>query len=307
MRILITGVAGFIGGNLAKKLSDAGYAVIGIDDLSQGVLENVDRRVEFYKLDIRDKKICDLFAGIDVVFHLAAKNCLSDCRNEPEKSADVNVMGTVNVLESSVKNRIKKFVYADTSAEYEGVLKFPSKVEEVCPLSIYATSKRCGALFCEGYKKNFGMNVTFLRYFNVYGPAQDWRRTVPPVMSAFVIKMLKGERPVIYGTGEKRRDFIFVDDVNDFHLIAIKDSRTDGGIYNLGTGTNYSINEIYEVIEGILKTGLKPVYKNDLKGEAETTLADITGAQSLGWKPKIDMKEGVKKSVDYIAEKVLKK
>ena len=149
------------------------------------------------------------------------------------------------------------------------------------------------------------MNVTLLRYFNVYGPAQDWRRVVPPVMSAFIIRMLSGERPAIYGTGEKRRDFIYVDDVNDFHLLALEDPRADGRVFNLGSGINFSVNEIYELIEQQLKSGLLPTYQSDLPGEALITLADIAESRGLGWKPKIDIREGLRFSIEYIREKVM--
>jgi nucleoside-diphosphate-sugar epimerase len=304
-KVLITGVAGFIGSNLAKMLLERGFNIIGIDNLSAGTLENVPNGVEFHQLDIRDKDIYPLFKGIDTVFHLAAKNCLLDCLNNPLDTSDINVTGTVNVLEASKLSHIRKFIYADTSAEYEGIFEFPSKVDKICPIGTYAVSKSAGAAFCKNYQELWGMNITILRYFNVYGPVQDWRRVIPPVMSSFIIKMLKGQRPVIYGTGKKRRDFIYVDDVNEFHLIAMQDSRTDGKIYNIGSGMNYSVNEVFELIEGILKTGLKPIYKDDLPGEADVTLADISESTSLGWKPKIDIEEGLKRSIKYIQEKVL--
>jgi UDP-glucose 4-epimerase len=149
------------------------------------------------------------------------------------------------------------------------------------------------------------MNVAVVRYFNVYGPAQDWRRVIPPVMSSFIIRMLQGENPLIYGTGEKRRDFIYVDDVNDLHVVILQDGRADGGVFNIGSGINHSVNEIFQLVESILKTGLKPIYKPDLPGEAEITLADITAAKSLGWKPRIDIKEGLKRTIDYLQSRVL--
>ena len=123
---------------------------------------------------------------------------------------------------------MRKFIYADTSAEYEGIHEFPTTEERIRPIGVYAASKHGGATFCESYRQLYGMNVTIVRYFNVYGPAQDWRRVVPPVMSSFIIRMLQRERPIIYGTGEKRRDFIYVDDVNDLHLVILEDSRADG-------------------------------------------------------------------------------
>ena len=152
-----------------------------------------------------------------------------------------------------------------------------------------------------------GMVAAFivLRYFNVYGPAQDWRRVVPPVMSAFIIRMLQGEPPVIYGTGEKRRDFIYVDDVNALHRLILEDVRSAGRVFNVGTGTNFSVNEIYQLIEGILNTGIKPIYKPDLPGEAQITLADISSARQLGWVPQVEIREGLSRSIQYIREKVL--
>ncbi len=304
IKILITGVAGFIGSNLARMLLDKGFNVIGIDNLSAGTLENIPQGVEFCQLDIRNKEIYPLFKGIDIVFHLAAKNCLLDCFNNPLETSDINVTGTVNVLEASRRAKVGKFIYADTSAEYEGVFDFPSKVDNVYPIGIYAVSKSAGASFCKNYQKLWGMNITILRYFNVYGPVQDWRRVIPPVMSSFIIKMLKGEQPLIYGTGEKRRDFVYVDDINDFHILTMQDSRTNGKIYNIGSGKNYSVNEVFELIEGILKTGFKPIYKDDLPGEAEITLADISESIALGWKPNIGIEEGLRRSIQYIQEKV---
>ncbi|MEW6382164.1 MAG: NAD-dependent epimerase/dehydratase family protein [bacterium] len=303
--VLVTGCAGFIGSNLSKCLCDEGYKVVGIDNLSHGTIENVDHRVIFHKKDIRDQEIYSLFEGVDTVFHLAAKNCLIDCLRNPLETSGINVYGTVNVLEGARRARVRKFIYADTSAEYEGVPDFPSTVERVCPIGTYAVSKRGAALFCESYRNLHRMNITTLRYFNVYGPAQDWRRVVPPVMSSFIIKMLKGERPVIYGNGEKRRDFIYVDDVNQFHLLAMNDEKLHGKTFNVGSGTNYSINEIFSAIEGILQTGLTPIYKEDLPGEAQITLADISREKEIGWEPRISLQEGLKRSIEYIQRRVL--
>ena len=304
-RVLVTGVAGFVGSNLAKRLLDGGYGVRGIDNLSAGTLENIDARVDFHQGDIRDPEIHSLFDGVDGVFHLAAKNCLSECLKDPMGAASINVLGTLNVLEAARKAGVRKIIYADTSAEYEGIAEFPTKESTIRPIGVYAASKHGGASFCESYRELYKMNITAVRYFNVYGPAQDWRRVVPPVMSAFIIRMLSGERPLIYGSGEKRRDFIYVDDVNDFHLLVLEDPRADGRVFNVGSGINFSVNEVYELIERRLKTGLQPIYMPDLPGEAEITLADIAESRSLGWRPKIDINEGLYRSIEYIRDKVL--
>jgi nucleoside-diphosphate-sugar epimerase len=305
VRVIVTGCAGFIGSNLCRMLLDEGHEVAGVDDLSAGTLENIPAGVEFHKLDIRARDIAEVFAGAGVVFHLAAKNCLLDCMQNPLETVDINVRGTVQVLEAVRAAGVPKIVYADTSAEYEGVTEFPSRVERVHPIGTYAVSKRAAWHFCDSYSRLYGLRLTTLRYFNVYGPAQDFRRVVPPVMSAFIMKMLAGVRPTIYGTGAKRRDFIYVDDVNRFHLLCVTDSRTDGGVFNVGSGVNYSIREIFDAIEAQLRTGLTPAYAADLPGEAEVTLAEVSEGLRFGWRPEIDLTEGLRRSIEYIKTRVL--
>lgn len=304
MKVLVTGVAGFIGSNLAQDLLRDGHEVAGIDNLSAGTRENVPAGVQIHVADIRSPDIAPLFNGADAVFHLAAKNCLVDCLQNPVETADINVRGTANVLESARISGVRKFVYADSSAEYEGVAEFPSTVDRIAPQGPYAVSKRGGALFCESYRRQFGLNVTVLRYFNVYGPAQDFRRVIPPVMSAFIMKMLKGEPPVIYGTGEKRRDFIYVDDVNRFHRLALTDTRTNGQTYNVGSGASFSVNEIFKLIEDILRTGLKPVSKPELPNDTDQTLADISRERALGWEPQVDIHEGLERTIGYLRRRM---
>ena len=210
------------------------------------------------------------------------------------------------MLEASRQARVRKFVYADTSAEYEGITEFPTREATVCPIGVYAASKHGGAAFCESYRRLYGMNITVLRYFNVFGPAQDWRRVIPPVMCSFIVRMLSGERPVIYGTGEKRRDFIYVDDVNDLHMAVLENPASEGKVLNAGTGANLSVNEVYRLVEEQLQTGLAPLYKPDLPGEAEITLADITESKKIGWSPQMGVREGLRRSICYLREHVLK-
>jgi UDP-glucose 4-epimerase len=304
-RYLITGAAGFIGSHLARRLVDDGHTVVGLDDLSAGQRENVDPRVDLRVVDIRSPAIYPLFAGVEGVFHLAAKNCLPDCLKDPVETASINVTGTANVLEAAARAGVRKVAYADTSAEYEGVPDLPSRVDRIHPLSVYARSKRAATLFCEAYQQFHGLRLTVVRYFNVYGPAQDWRRTIAPLMSALAIKLLRGERPVIYGSGKKRRDFIYIDDVTAFNVLALCDPRTDDGVYNVGTGVSYSVNDVFAEVEAQLRTGLTPVYQPDLPGEADATLADISGSRQLGWTPGVGLEEGIARSIAYIRESVL--
>jgi UDP-glucose 4-epimerase len=318
MKILITGVAGFIGSNLSARLLAEGFKVVGIDNLAYGLRENVPDGVDFHCLDIRDKEIIPLFGGVDTVFHLAAKNCIADCQTDPVETAEINVSGTVNVFEASRRAGVKKVVYAESSALYEGSSVYPTPESELKPESFYAVSKLASMYFAEAYQRFFGskpsphsspltphgLSFTALRYFCVYGPVQDYRRTIPPVMSAFIIKLLKDERPVIYGTGVKRRDFVYVDDVNDFHLLCIRDNRTNGKTFNIGSGINCSVREILDKLSKMLGVSPNPIYKDDLPGEAQVTLADISQARSLGWGPKTPIEVGLERAIDYIRQEM---
>ena len=303
--VLVTGVAGFIGSNLADRLLREGFRVIGIDNLSYGVIEQVPEGVEFHKLDIRSPEIYPVFKNVEAVYHLAAKNCIADCQIDPLETSDINVTGTVNVFEAARRGEVGKVIYAESSALYEGSSVMPTPESEVSPESFYAVSKLAGMAFAEAYRRFYGMRTTALRYFCVYGPRQDYRRSIPPVMSAFIINLLQGKPPTIYGTGDKRRDFIYVDDVNDFHLKCLDDRRTDGNVYNLGSGVSYSVQEIYAAIAHLLGSDLQPLHKPDLPGEATETLADISAAKAVGWSPQVSLDQGLMQSITFIKDKVL--
>lgn len=304
-KIIITGVAGFIGSNLALRLLDEGYEVIGIDDLSYGIKEQIPPGVKFFKQDIRSKDILLLFKNAACVFHLAALSCIPECQNDPVSASDINVTGTVNVFEASARAGVKKVIYAETSALYEGIKKFPTPEDAVDPHSVYAISKMAGRLFAKSYKEFRNLDSVAVRYLNVYGPRQDYRRTVPPVMSSFIIKLLRSEHPVIYGDGEKRRDFIYVDDVNDAHLLLMKEDKSNNNVFNIGSGANYSINEIYKMIKELVGVNIDPIYTDNFEAEAQITLADCSRLKSLGWQPKVSLKEGIKRQISYIKQHVL--
>jgi len=306
--VLITGVAGFIGSNLAARLLSENktraaadsYQVVGVDNLSYGLRENIPAGVRFHEVDIRAKSLAEVFQGVDVVFHLAAKNCIADCQADPVETSDINVTGTVNVLEAARQAGVGKVVYAESAALYEGSRVFPTPEADVHPESFYATSKFAARHFADAYARFHGLTLTALRYFCVYGPAQDYRRTIPPVMSAFIIRLLQGRPPIIHGTGRKRRDFVFVDDINDFHLRSLEDPRTNGRTFNLGSGVSTSVLEVLELVSGLLGIRIDPVFRPDLPGEAETTCADIRAARELGWEPRTDLRTGLRKAIDYI-------
>ena len=305
MKLAVTGVAGFIGSNLADRLLAAGHDVVGIDNLAHGPREQVASAVDFRHVDIRDEHLSAHLIGCDAVFHLAAKNSISDCQDDPVETADINVTGSVNVFEAARRAGVRRVVYAESSSVYEGSTVLPTPETEAAPQSFYAISKFAARGFAEGYARFHGLAFTALRYFGVYGPRQDFRRTIPPVHSAFILKLMRGERPIIYGNGEKRRDFVYVDDVNDFHLRCLTDTRTIGETYNLGYGRPHSVNELFARVAALLDSPLRPIYQPDLSGEATTTYADITKARALGWEPLVDLDEGLRRSIRYISEHVL--
>ena len=256
-------------------------------------------------MDIRDNGIYKHFKNIDVVFHFAAKNCIPDCQEDPVETALINTFGTVNILDACRIVGVNRVILAESSAVYEGSNTFPTPEDDENPLSFYAVSKFSKKFYSQAYTRFHGLNITSLRYFNVYGPKQDYRRTIPPLMSAIIIKLLNNKIPSIYGDGTKRRDFIYVDDINRFHEMIINDTRTYGQTYNLGCGENYSVNDIFGIIESILQTGIKPAYMDDYPAEVFQNLADITKAKQLGWSPEIGIHEGIKRSIDYIKNTVI--
>jgi len=305
LKVLITGVAGFIGSNLADSLIKNNYDIIGVDNLSYGSLTQVPDSVDFYEADIRDKNIISLFDNVDYVFHLAAKNSIIDCENDPSETFDINVNGTLNIFDIAIKKKIKKVIYAESSAVYEGSKNLPSIESEVFPESIYSISKMATNFMAKEYFKSEQLITTGLRYFNVYGPRQDYRRTIPPVFSAFIINILKGKQPTVFGDGSKKRDFVYVDDVNNFHLMCIDNHKTDNEVFNIGSGKNYSIKYIYEKIKEILQSDIDPIYGENFDFEAQENLANIDKANNIGWMPETELSIGLKKSIDYIKENVI--
>lgn len=293
-KILVTGVAGFIGSNLADRLVGAGYDVVGIDNLSAGIRTQVPKNVELHEVDIRSRDIYPIFEGVDAVFHLAAKNQLQDCQRDPVETIDVNVSGTANVFEAARRANVKKVVYAQSSAVEEG----DDRVK-----GFYATSKIMDAMLADSFHAGYGLTSVGARYFNVYGPRQDYRRKpFPPVMSAFIIQLLKGERPTLFeGAENNKRDFIYVDDLNDFHLMCISDERVNNRMFRLGSSETYSVVDILNAIKKLLGSDVQPIIKPRMSDDTPTiTKADIRDALELGWKPKTKLEDGLKVMISFL-------
>jgi UDP-glucose 4-epimerase len=294
-RILVTGAAGFIGSNLVKRLLAVGHQVVAVDNLAYGIKEQIPEGAEFRKVDIRSEEIRDCFHGVDIAFHLAAKNDLVACQQDPVETMDINVAGTANVFDAARRAGVKKVVFATSSALEEGEARLNG---------FYAISKLTSERLAMGFQQAFGVPFVGVRYFNVYGPGQDYRRLNPPVISAFIIKVLKHEAPVLFeGYRENKRDFIYVDDINDFHLQCIDDERVNGGLFRLGTGVSLSMDEVWETVKKVANSDLNPIVKpRAAEDTPAATLADITAAAQLGWRPKTSFEDGIREQYRFLEQ-----
>ena len=315
---LITGVAGFVGSHLAKRLVKEGHEVYGVDSLVCGFSENIDelkfnRKFHFRESDIRDKNVCSFIEeNIDSVWHLAARGEVYWCRDNPEEALDVNVNGTLNILKQAKILKAKHFYFADTSAEYDSFTEkehYPTSEwmapNTITPMGYYPITKMAASQFVRSFGKKNGIGTTLFRYTNIYGPSMNLERDIPPVVGSFSNRLFDGSPPIIYGDGAKRRDFLHIDDLTDFHIKALTARQThkDSQTYNAGFGKNYSILDVYNrVVTAVKALGITvPAtveYRKDQPDEAQITLANIEKAElDLGWKPKIKFSQGVNKTV----------
>jgi len=298
-KVLITGVAGFIGSNLAERLIGDGYRVVGIDNLSYGIVEQIPKEVQFHNADIRSKDIYPFFEGVDAVFHLAAKNCLPDCQADPVETMDINVTGMANVFEAARRAGVSKVIYAQSSVLEEGEKRLKG---------FYAISKQAGQWIDDGYRDAFGLTTVALRYFNVYGPRQDYRRTSPPIISKFIIKMLKNEQPLLFTDDDKnKRDFVYIDDINDFHMQCLRDENVNNKLFRLGSGKSTSMKELFNVIRRVMGSSIEPLIKerpDNPDFQPVEPIADISDTEKLGWVPKTSLETGIAKTVEYLKNEI---
>lgn len=313
MKILITGGTGFVGTNLLPLLKERGHEIVLLDNLSQSSLnKDYHSGAKFYLADIRDANLLNRIfeeEKPELVFHFAGLVSIYDCHRDPVSAADNNIMGTINVFNAALSVGCKRVIFSETSAVYEGCELPPDGYNESQsdPTTFYSTTKAAVALIAESYARTRGLQYTALRYFNITGPVQDYRRTVPPLFAGVALRLLGGNNPIIFGDGTRRRDFIHVDDVNDFHLLCMENDDTIGQTYNLGTGTSTSLFKISEIIHSYLgiERDLAFDMMPEINGEAHTIFANIRKAESLGWSPSRDIYAQIYDTLDYLNKEIL--
>jgi nucleoside-diphosphate-sugar epimerase len=304
-RYLVTGGAGFIGSNIAEGLVAMGEDVVVFDNLStghEGNIEHIRNQIKFIKGDIRNaSEVRTALEGVDYVLHQAALASVPRSIDDPVLVNEVNVGGTLTVLEESRHASVKCVVYAASSSVYGDSEVLPKREDMLpSPLSPYAVSKLVGEYHCSVYSNVYGLPTISVRYFNVFGPRQDPNSQYAAVIPIFVTHLLEGKSPTIYGDGEQSRDFTYVGNVVEANLLAAKCENASGQVVNVACGGRYTLNELYDMLKKLTGESVDPVYSDPRPGDVKHSLADITlAAELLGYSVEIGFEEGLKKTVEW--------
>ncbi len=294
-RALVTGGAGFIGSHLGRRLLAEGLEVVVLDDLSVGSREKVPEGAELVVGDVRSESdVKRALEGVDVVFHEAARVSIRSSVGHFHEDADINLMGTLNLLRGCSAASVRKLVYASSMAVYaEGEAGRPIPESHALePISPYGISKLAGEKYCLGFARDAGIACHVLRYFNTFGTGQTLTPYVG-VITIFVHALLAGEAPTVFGDGEQRRDFVHVSDVVEANLLALASDRP-AGVYNVGSGRGTSVNEVAELLRARIAPDVKPRHAEAVPGELRFSVADLTRTTAeLGYRPQGSLEDRI--------------
>ncbi|MCD6452021.1 MAG: NAD-dependent epimerase/dehydratase family protein [Acidobacteria bacterium] len=306
MKILVTGGAGFIGSHLVDHLIDLGHEVVVVDDLSFGRRENINPKAKFYQIDIRSPELGEILKKEhpDIVNHHAAQVNLRRSMEEPLFDAEVNAVGSLNLIHQSAEAGVSKLIYSSTGGALYGEPKVIPATEDhpIAPLSLYGVHKYIVEHYLRLYSTSHNLRYTVLRYGNVYGPRQNPKGEAG-VVAIFSLKMLRGERPVIFGDGSKTRDYVYIEDVVRANILALEGG--DNEVFNVGTGLEVTDQEIFDKVREKVGCDIEPIYGEKRPGEIDhIALAYTKIKKTLGWEPKVSLDEGVSRAVSYYRENI---
>ena len=301
MKILVTGGAGFIASHIADAFINEGHSVTILDNLSTGFEKNINPKANFVKGDICDKDISSLFEKekFDIVNHHAAQMDVRRSVADPAFDANTNIIGTLNLLQNSVKTGVKKFMFASTGGAVYGEQNyFPADEEHLTsPLSPYGISKLAVEKYLYFYRVQYNLNYTILRYANIYGPRQSPMGEAG-VVAIFTSKLLRNEQPVINGSGKQTRDYVFVGDVVKANITTLNDGNSD--IYNIGTGKETDVNQLFQLLNNIVGNGMSEKHGPAAPGEQmRSVITSEKIFKKFNWKPSTNLEEGLRKTVEF--------
>ncbi len=310
MMYLVTGGAGFIGSNIVKEILRRGDKVRVLDNFATGKRENIlhykdNPNFEMFEGDLRSFHVVrDAVKGADYVLHQGALPSVPRSINDPITSNDVNILGTLNVLEAAKEFKVKRVVFASSSSVYGNSETMP-KIETmpVAPLSPYAITKYAAERYCQIYFQLYGLETVCLRYFNVFGPNQDPTSQYSAVIPKFVKSIQADIQPVIFGDGTQSRDFTFVANNVEANLLACTAPKAAGEVFNIACGIRFTLIELVNEINQVLGKDIKPIFDKDRSGDVKHSLADINKAQDLlGYKVKVEFAEGIRQTVEHFTK-----
>lgn len=302
MKILVTGGAGFIGSHVVDRYIEEGHKVAVVDNLSTGFERNLNPKATFYKVDICDRKLGEVFEKekLDIVNHHAAQMDVRKSTKDPVFDAQVNILGSLNLIASCVNHGVKKLIYASTGGAVYGEPDYRPVDEKhpIRPLSQYGISKHTVEHYLVLYSAHHNLKYTVLRYPNVFGPRQNpWGEA--GVVAIFTRQLLEGEQATIFGDGTKTRDYTYISDVVESNILSLK--KGDNQILNIGMGKEASDQEIYDGVARVLDSQAKPKYASVRPGEINHICLDAhKAAEELNWAPKVSFEDGLKMTVDYL-------
>jgi UDP-glucose 4-epimerase len=302
MKVLVTGGAGFIASHVVDAYVKEGFEVVVVDDLSTGRLSNLNPEVTFYKLDIRSPQLAEVFKKEkpDYINHHAAQMDVRRSVLDPLFDANVNILGSINLIECAKKFKVKRFIYISTGGAVYGEPEYLPCDENhpINPICQYGISKHTVEHYLFLYHLNYGLDYVVIRYPNVYGPRQDPCGEAG-VVAIFTRAMLRGEQVTINGDGEQARDFVYVKDCARANVLALKTNNINT-IYNIGCGQGTTVNEIFTLLKEITGYPRDPIYGPAKIGETRRIYLSAGKArQELGWMPIVDLEEGLKQTVEY--------